>query len=94
MSGRSLPFICWDLGALKGVLAVWTDVGHLLQTVNTVGDETAAKPQAEETTAEGSDMLHDTGVSLDGGHHLLVTPRTHNLHGLRSKLQALSEHSY
>ena len=73
----------------KGVFTVWTGVGHLVQAVYAVRDEAAPAPQAEDTEDEGSDVLDETGVSPDGCGHLLVTPRTHQGHGVRSKLRAL-----
>ena len=64
-------------------------MGHLLHAVNAVRDEAAAEPQTEDATDEGSEVLDETGVRRDGRRHLLVTPRTHQGHGVRSKLEAL-----
>ena len=69
-------------------------MGDLFQAVNGVRDQTAAQPEAEHTADESPEMLDETGVSLDGRGHLLVTPRTHQGHGVRSKVQALSESYY
>ena len=66
-------------------------MGDLFQVVNAVRDQTAAQPAAEDATDEGPKMLDETGVSRDGRGHLLVTPRTHQGHGVSSKLQALAE---
>ena len=67
-------------------------MGHLAEAVHAVGDETAAQHTTEDTTDEGSDVLGNTGVGLDGCRHLPVTPRTHQGHGVRSKLRALSKY--
>ena len=63
----------------------------MLHAVNAVRDEAAAEPKTKETTDEGSEMLDETGVRHDGRGHLLVTPRAHQGHGVRSKLQALQK---
>ena len=61
----------------------------MLHAVNAVRDEAAAEPKTKETTDEGSEMLDETGVRHDGRGHLLVTPRAHQGHGVRTKLEAL-----
>ena len=78
----------------ESVFAAGTAMGDLFQVVNAVRDQTAAQPEAEHAADEGPQMLDETGVSLDGRGHLLVTPRTHQGHGARAKIQALSERSY
>ena len=74
----------------ESVSTVGADVGHLLHAVNAVRNEAAAEPKTKETTDEGSEMLDETGVRHDGRGHLLVTPRAHQGHGVRSKLQTLA----
>ena len=66
-------------------------MGHLAEDVHAVGDETAAQHTTDDTTDEGSDVLGSAGVGLDGCRHLLVTPRTHQGHGVRSEVRALSK---
>ena len=75
----------------EGVFTVGTCVGHLAEAVHAVGNETTAQPTTEDTTDEGSDVLGSAGVGLDGCRHLLVTPRTHQGHGVRSEVRALSK---
>ena len=75
----------------ESVSAAGTAVSDLFDGVHAVRQEAAAEPAAKDAAQEGPQMLDETGAGLDGRGHLLTTPRTHQGHGVRSKLQALAE---